>query len=154
MPNLAKNKIFINTFLLIILVELLSFLGYYYPLVNSLAFFVIVILTISISLYRLEYDLYMLLAELFIGSFGYLFYFDLNGTKISLRLGLWLVVMSVWLAKIATDWLKTKKINFNFLNNRALAPLEILLFFIGWGLLNGLLSGNSLSNIFFDFNNL
>jgi len=153
MPNLFKDKIFANTLLLIILAELLSFLGYYFSAVNTFVFFATLILVLIISLYKLEYGLYILLTELLIGSFGYLFYFDLNGAQISLRLGLWLVVMSVWLAKIILEWLKTKQLNFTWLKSRRNAPFIILLIFIGYGLLNGRLNGNSLSNIFFDANN-
>ena len=153
MTNLSENKIFTHTFFLIVLAELLSFLGYYYSAINSLAFFIIVILTILISLYRLEYGLYILLTELVIGSFGYLFYLDINGMQISLRLGLWLAIMSVWLAKTVLEWLKNKNLTIDFLKFGSAAPLVCLLIFVGWGLANGLVNGNSLSNIFFDANN-
>lgn len=146
------NTIFKNTFFLIVLAELLSFLGYYYPAVNSSAFFLIVILTIFASLKRLEYGLYILLAELFIGSFGYLFYFESGGLKISIRLALWLIVMSVWLAKITVNWIKTKKLSANFLKSEHRFYFAGLLIFIVWGLANGFLNGNSPDNIFFDFN--
>ncbi len=153
MSSSQKNKIFRNTFFLIILAELLSFLGYYYPEANGLAFFLIVILTISVSLYRLEYGLYILFTELFIGSFGYLFYFAAEGFTISVRLALWLIVMSVCLAKIIIQPLKTKRLNLDFIKFREFSPFMVLFIFIGWGALNGWLNSNSLSNIFFDFNN-
>ena len=148
-----KNKIFRDTFFLIILAELFSFLGYYYPWVNTLAFFIVIILTVGISLYRLEYGIYILLAELFIGSFGYLFYFAYGGFTISIRVALWLIIMSVWLVKIIVNWLRTKKLSVDFFKSSWFIPVMVLWFFIGWGLINGLLNGNSLSNIFFDFNN-
>lgn len=153
MHDLSKNKILTYTFFLIILAELLSFLGYYYPLINSLALFIIVILTVFISLYRLEFGLYILLTELLIGSFGYIFYLDINGTQISLRLALWLTIMSVWLTKTILEWLKTKKLTIDFLRFGSIAPLVCLLIFVGWSLINGWVRGNSLSNIFFDANN-
>lgn len=153
MADLFKNKIFTNTLLFLILAELLSFLGYYYPPVNSLIFFLIIILTIGASLYRLEYGLYVLFAELFIGSFGYIFYFDSGQAKISIRLALWLIIMSVWLAKIIMDWLRVKSTPIIFSEPRRLTFFILLFLFIAWGLINGLLSGNSPGNIFFDFNN-
>lgn len=154
MSNLIQNnKIFTNTFFLIILAELLSFLGYYYSSVNSLTFFVIVILVLVLSLYRLEYGLYVLLAELLVGSFGYLFYFTTGGSQVSIRVALWLIIMSVWLAQTIIKSIKIKKIELDFFRS-AYSPYFLILFiFIGWSLISGLLNGNSLSNIFFDSNN-
>src|SRR3990167_2098650 len=148
------NKNFRLIFLLILLAELLSFLGYYYQIINWLAFFGLVILTLILTLRRLEYGLYILLTELFIGSFGYLFYFESGGLKISIRLALWLIIMSVWLAKAILSSLKTKRLNSNFLKSDYFNYFLILFIFMAWGLINGLLNNNYLSNIFFDFNNL
>lgn len=138
------------TILLIILSELLSFLGYYLPILNSICFFAIIILTAGLSLYKFRYGLWIILTELFIGSFGYLFYFEYGGLKISIRLALWLVVMSIWLAKIVLDILKNKKLPALNLKSNYLNYFSILFIFIIWGLLNGY--HNSPSNVFFDFN--
>ncbi|MDD4901151.1 MAG: O-antigen ligase family protein [Patescibacteria group bacterium] len=148
-----KNKFFTITFLLLVFSELLSFLGYYHPIINSLAFFLVIISTIFFSLRRLEYGLYVLLAELFIGSFGYLFYFESGGIKISLRLALWLVIMSVWLAKFAGDWLRTKKFPLVWKKNSYAFYCLALAIFVCWSLINGFLQANLPGNIFFDFNN-
>ena len=152
MPGLFKNKIFTDTLLLLILAELMSFLGYYYSIVNTAIFFLIAIAAVIISLYRLEYGFYILFAELFIGSFGYLFYFDLGQTKISLRLALWLAIMSVWLAKVITDWLKNKKNPATPLPLRRLMNFVLLFIILAWGVINGFLNNNLSNNIFFDFN--
>ena len=142
-----------NIFLFIILAELLSFLGYFYQGVNFLAFFGIALLTLILSLSRLKYGLYILLAELFTGSFGYLFYFESGGLKISLRLALWLIVMSVWLAKTLLEWIKTKKLSIIFFKSSYFSYFLILFIFIAWGVVNGLANKNSFGNLFFDFNN-
>jgi len=92
---MSNNRIFKITFLLIITAELLSFLGYYWQIINFICFFIIALLALILSLRRPEYGLYILLTELFIGSFGYLFYFENGGFKISSRIALWLIVMSV-----------------------------------------------------------
>ena len=146
------NKNLRLVFLLIISAEILSFLGYYWQMINFLTFFAVTILALIISLRRLEYGLYILLAELFIGSFGYLFYFETGGLKISLRLALWLIIMSVWLAKTAVSWAKTKQLNVAFLKSNYFNYFFVLFIFISWGVVNGFFNGNSLSNIFFDFN--
>ncbi|MBU1421187.1 O-antigen ligase family protein [Patescibacteria group bacterium] len=77
--------------------ELFSLFGYLLPDFRQIAFFVIVALTLILSLKNLKYGVLIMFAELFIGSKGYLFYFEHSGLIISIRIALWLVIMSVWL---------------------------------------------------------
>jgi len=49
-----------NIILFIILAEILSFLGYYFQPINFIAFFAIILLTLVLSLRKLEYGLYIL----------------------------------------------------------------------------------------------
>jgi hypothetical protein len=138
------NKTFKTTLLFLALIELLSFLGYYSPIVNKIGFFVILIIALVLALTKLEYGVYLLLAELFVGSKGYLFYFDYGGAIISLRIGLFLVIMGVWL--------------YNQLKNKSLSTKSVPSYYwpiflaIAWGMLYGFLRGNSFNNIFFDAN--
>ena len=77
-----------------------------------------------ISLLRLEYGIYILLTELFIGSKGYLFYYELGGFNISIRITLWLIVLAVWLIHAIKSYenhrfvpqILQKKIQIKFLN--------------------------------------
>lgn len=147
------KKTFKYTFLFIFLAELFSFFGYLLPAFNKAAFLIIALVALILSLYKMEYGVWILLAELFIGSKGYLFYFDQGGFTISVRMALWLIVMSVWLAKVSVGWLKTKKTEIQFLKSPYFPYFFILFIFIGWGVINGVLKHNDLSNIFFDFNN-
>ncbi|MFH1662231.1 MAG: O-antigen ligase family protein [Candidatus Falkowbacteria bacterium] len=147
-----SSSIFKKTFLFLILAELLSIFGYLLPNFNKSAFFAIVLLTLILSFIKLEYGIFIILAELFIGSKGYLFFFDFNGSIISIRIALWLVVMSVWLSKIIINLIKTKKIEIEFLKSSHLKYFSILFLFIIWGIINGFLNNNEFSNIFFDFN--
>ena len=149
----TSTKNYKNIIFIIILAEILSFLGYYYQPVNFIAFFVIAILTFVLSLRRLEYGLYILLTELLIGSFGYLFYFETGGFKISLRIALWLIIMSVWLASAIIKLAKTKKLELAFFRSSYLFYFIALAIFIVWGMISGLLQNNFLSNNFFDANN-
>ncbi|OGF21567.1 hypothetical protein A2316_03200 [Candidatus Falkowbacteria bacterium RIFOXYB2_FULL_38_15] len=108
-----------------------------------MAFLTVLFLTLVLSLKKLEYGIYILLAELFVGSKGYLFYFDFGGTSVSLRIGLFLIIFSVWL--------------YNRLKNKDLSlKLDkkwwILFAFIVWGFIWGVLRGNSFHNVFFDAN--
>lgn len=138
---------------LIILAELWSFLGYFYPLASITAFFIVSALTITLSIYKLEYGLYILLTELFIGSFGYIFYWPAGKATVSLRIALWLIIMSIWAVKKIKQSIRTKKISIDFLNSSYFKYFAVLLAFIIWGVINGRLNGNALSNIFNDFNN-
>jgi len=151
-------------FLFIILAELFSLFGYLLPDFRQIAFLVIIFIVLILSLQKLEYGILILLAELFIGSKGYLFYFEYDGMMISIRIALWLIIMAVWLGGVIIGW-TGKSIN----NNkgcftiggilRRLAPQDniikyyiILFAFIVWGVVNGFLNHNEFSNIFFDFN--
>lgn len=137
------GKYFKTSLLFISLTLILSFFAYLFPPFNKIAFFIILGLTLILALEKLEYGLYVLLAELFIGSKGYLFYFDAGGISISLRIALFLVIMAVW----TYGRLRTRNFKFNL--NRW---YWILFAFIGWGFIWGLIRGNSFQNLFFDFN--
>jgi len=146
------DKRFRLIFLFIILAEIISFAGYLFPAINAPAFFIIILLALALSLYRLEYGLAILLAELFIGSKGYLFYFTSNGLTISLRIALWLIIISVWLGQTINSWIKNKKLEINFCHSSYFSYFVILFLFIFWGIINGWLNHNEPSNLFFDFN--
>jgi len=137
------EKYFKTSLLFISFALILSFIAYFFPLFNKVAFFVILGLTLVLTLEKLEYGIYILLAELFIGSKGYLFYFDAGGTSVSLRIALFLIVMAVWLYRII------EKRDFKFNLNKW---YWILFAFIAWGFIWGFIRGNSFQNLFFDFN--
>jgi len=140
------------TFLFLLFVELASFYASFFPKFNVIVFFVISIAIFLISLTRLEYGVYALLAELFVGSKGYLFYFNAGGINISLRMALFAAIFAAWLIKLIRDEsfrgssaVILKKNDFIF--------FYILLFVvIGWGIINGILNGNRVTNIFLDAN--
>jgi O-antigen ligase len=149
------GKYFKTSLLFISLALILSFVAYFFPLFNKVAFFVILCLTLILTLEKLEYGLYILLAELFIGSKGYLFYFDSGSVSVSLRIALFLVVMSVWLTK----WVIAKKksplhppFSKGELKGDLMKWYWILFVFIAWGFVWGIVRGNSFQNVFFDFN--
>ncbi|MDD5043303.1 MAG: hypothetical protein PHD51_01385 [Patescibacteria group bacterium] len=139
------GKYFKITTLTLLFIELLSFLGYLFTPLNHLFFFLIIIITLILSLRKPEYGIFILLGELFVGSKGYLFFFEYNGIIISLRIALFLVVMSVWFWQL----LKTKKILFR--ESKLFWPYILIFLAIGWGIVNGLLR-NEFSAAFFDAN--
>ncbi|MDD5071793.1 MAG: O-antigen ligase family protein [Patescibacteria group bacterium] len=162
-------------FLFIFLAELFSIFAFLLPNFGTAAFFAITALVLVLSVIKVEYGILILLAELFIGSKGYLFYFESGGTAISIRIALWLIVLAVWLGKFLVNWARNKQrpelelgeknIYFHYFPPKAGQPLAdiisrqrrvslwlILFLFIAWGVVNGFLNHNDFGNIFFDFN--
>ncbi|MFH1564832.1 MAG: hypothetical protein ABIC82_03205 [bacterium] len=90
------NKTFRTTLALIISFELFSFCGYLRPDLNRMFFIGLVLVFLLICLNRMDIGVYILLAELFIGSKGYLFYYDFGGFTLSIRIAFWLIIMGVW----------------------------------------------------------
>ena len=151
------NKIFNNNgkliLGLIILAELFSIFTLYVPLFNNLAVVLIALLALILTLYRLDYSVLLLLVELFIGSKGYLFYFEAQGVQVSLRIILWLIVLTVWAVSFVSRWLKTKEFPWPKVKKFPFFWIcGALGFLVVFGLLNGFLRGHDFSNLFFDFN--
>lgn len=135
------------------LVESLSFAGYLYPLVNQTAFILIFISAVIFSLKDLKYGFYLVFAELLIGGQGYLFHFGENGSDISVRIALWVAVMSVYLAKAASTGIFNEGSSYLKRFKRTELPyFGVLFLFVMWGICNGAINGNGFSNIFLDAN--
>ncbi|NUM25382.1 MAG: O-antigen ligase family protein [Candidatus Buchananbacteria bacterium] len=140
------EKTFIVIVGLLLATEIMSFLGQLYQPLNLVGFFIIIIAAAVVSFKKLEYGIYLILAELCIGGKGYLFSFGLNSSAISIRMALFLILFSVWTAiKI-----KNKKIGFT-LNKKFLIPYSLLALTICYGIINGFLH-NQTSSVIFDFN--
>lgn len=146
-------KHFKFTLLLIIILEFLSLFAFLYPFLNKIFFVFILAMVLILSLRKLEYGVSVIIAELIIGSKGYLFSFDFGSFSLSIRIGLFAVVIAVWAGKILFEFIKTKKIKIEFLNSKLAPPFILLFAFIIWGVALGILRGNLFSNSFFDFNN-
>lgn len=134
------------TILFVILVEIFSFCANLYPLFNSICFGVILFVVLFLTLEKLEYGVYIMLAELMIGSQGYLFSLDLNGLNLSIRIGIFLIVMTVWLVKAVSEK------RFPLYKHKLFWPYIALGVFILMGIVLGKYYGNSASNLFFDVN--
>lgn len=153
--KLNLKKIFLLSSLFFAL-ELVSGAGFFWPIINSIFFFVLVITIFIVSLKNLEYGLVFVLAELIVGSKGYLFFLPLgNGFLLSLRLVVWSVFMLIffyhlikqlYLKGLAAEYVQNIK-NFIFLR-----PFIFLMITVFTGLISALIYGNSINNIFLDFN--
>jgi hypothetical protein len=147
-----QRKIILLILASFVLLEAFSFLSYYFSVINLIIFSFVVLLALFLAIYKIEWSFYILLAELFSNSMGYIFYLESGGFKLSLRIALWLVIIAVWLAKFLLEifnnkkevWLRYKKIPYfrNWL---------YLFLFIALGLIVGIIK-NGFSDAFFDFN--
>lgn len=146
-----KNKIFF-IFLFSFLIETISLVSFNFKFLNFALFFLLLAGFIFICFYDSILSIYFLLAEIFINSMGYLFYYESQGFKISLRIAWWLVFLAVFLAKFLINYLKNRKEELDKFKNLTFSKnLLLLSFFILLSLVIGLLR-NSFADAFFDFN--
>lgn len=152
------NKFFSHPFrfslLLILFTEILSLCGFLLDDFGRLAFLILAAAIYLATLIRLEYGILILLVELFIGSKGYLFYFDYNGIDISIRMVIWLAVMSVWASNVITLSINSRQRPRLALLRSAFLPFYFMLALtISFGIASAFLVRTPLTDIFFDLNN-
>lgn len=146
MQNLFHPKTILKLTALFCGIYLLSYLGYLFPILNAVIFWIIIIGTAILSFKKLEYGVLIVLSELFIGGRGYLFSFNFLGFVVSLRLALFILVFLIWFfAYRSIDKYKFAKSNF-FL------PFALLTLLIIFAAGRGIYFGHNIKNIFFDLN--
>lgn len=149
---LNKKKQILFIFLICFLLEAISFVSFNFSYLNYTIFFVLSFLILVLSIYKLEWGMYLVLGEVFLNAMGYLFYFENSGFKISLRMSFWLVFMSVFLAKIIIKIFRDKKIIIKLFNSLI---FKNNFFYLAFFILSALIFGfirNSFSDVFLDFN--
>lgn len=134
------------TFLFIFLLEILSFYGWLIPRVGDIVFILTVLGVLALSLKDLRYGIAITFAELIIGSQGYLVSFGVGDLALSLRIGIFLAVMTATALSILRD----RKIE--FLSSKYRWWLLLILGVIINATLRGLYSANGWANVFFDGN--
>ncbi len=145
-----KPLVFLTAFLG---VELFSFLAFLFPLFGKVFFVVIVLLAIFLTIKNLEYGLLLLFAELITGSKGYLFFYEWPQFTLSIRIALFLTVMTIFFVKNIYFAVKTKAcpILAFFRNDNFKYFLPLFLFII-FAFANGFWNHNGFSNIYQDVN--
>ncbi len=131
----------------IFVAEIFSFLSFYFESLRPFIFLILALAFLLICLYRFELGVYIALIEIFVGSLGSLFFGEIAGVNLSIRMILWIILLAVWIIKYLPRIKKAKIFRSKYLY--FLIPLFLL---IAWGLLSGYLNNHTLSNIFFDFN--
>ncbi len=148
---IKKRKSILLISFLFLAISLISLVSFYSPFLNSLLFLIIVLLAIFLAFYRFHWSLYLVLGELFLNSMGYIFYLESWGLKISIRMALWAIVISVFIIKISLSFIKNRSNFFKELFNFPEAKnLLYLALFIVWALAWGLIN-NSPMDAFSDF---
>lgn len=146
-----NQNAFRTTVLFVLFFEILSFLTYSLKIFfdfNSIVFFLIVAGVFLISLYKLKYGLFIAIAELIIGSKGYLFALSIGHLSISIRIGIFCVVMFAWLVWVS----RARSIGATVTlikQNKVLLLLALVYLF---GIVSSIFNHNSFSNIFLDAN--
>jgi O-antigen ligase len=139
-----------------VLLELISLLGFFNPVLMNWAFVVSLLAMLVISSLNLRLGLLIVLAELIVGSKGYLLFFEYSGQMLSWRIGLWAIFMLVFavffIKSLVKEGKKSEYIKrikaFPYLKHYLVLAVALIL-----GLLWALMYRHSLSNIFLDFNN-
>lgn len=139
-------KNFFLFFSIFALFELLSLITFLFPALRPLTFFLIISLVFTLSLWRLEYGLLSVIGELFIGSKGYLFSLPVGQVTLSIRMALFLIILGVWIFN------KVQSREFSCFKKRIVWAYLLFFVFLAFGVLHGLLGGNTPSNVFFDVN--
>jgi hypothetical protein len=136
----------------IILLELFSALGYFYPIIGTIAFVVGCLIVAWLAIRRLEWGLYVLAADLLISSKGYLLSLDLAGFKLSWRIGIWLVIMAVWSIQLLLALYRRQSWPREVWQRLKTSGWLVLLIMMIFATINAWWRGNQLTNIFFDAN--
>lgn len=143
-----SSKFFYCSALLLGAAELLSRMVFFSPLANTVATAIIAALVLTATLYRLEWGVLAVIAELMIGGKGYLFSFPIGHGQISLRMILFLIVISVWMSRWLLSGLQHTRWQQELLRHTLPATFAVI---VALGVGQGLLRYSS-SQVFFDAN--
>ena len=137
-----KNDSWVFAFAVVAMtsIELLSFLSFVYPVISLPALVLGWFGVFIASLYRPKWGIYILFAELFMGSRGHL----LEWNFLSLRLVVFTAVFAAWVI----DRVRNRE----WRSPKLPRTYWILLIIIVFAAARGYFVGNGLSNIFFDAN--
>lgn len=155
MLKLKINRRIILFIAAFIAIDVLSYLALLSSGLNKVIFIILTLACFLISIYRLEYGLLMVLAELIIGSMGHMFVFSLGGYNLPIRMALWGVVMAVFSVSFVWQLIKKGKESryLKKIKDFSLLKYFILLAFAAViGLINAFLRGHAFGLIFNDFN--
>lgn len=148
-----KNPLFY--LIIFVLIELLSYFSLINNDLNLIVFYLLSLVVLILSIYKLEYGLLAVFGELLIGSMGRMFVIDFYGLDLSIRMSFWLLVMLVFFGKFIWS-IKNSGQNSPYL--KALKDFHFKYYFLIiaslsiMGIVNGFILGNETGLILNDAN--
>lgn len=139
--NERNLKLLWTAFGCIIITEILSYVSFLYPPAQAPVFFAAVLAAAIVTIKNLRWGILLLLAELAVGSQGYLLSWEAGG-RISLRMALWIIIMAVWLAGELVNLLRGKNILTKYARLEFWKPLAALVIALLIGGIVGWLGSN------------
>lgn len=148
MKTLFSYTLFKRTILWAVFFELISYGAHIVPQFETFAASIVLFVIALVTLEDYRYGIYIALAELVMGSQGYLLSLDVVGTAISIRMGIFLVLVSTGIIHCLRHIRSIQK--------NVKEPLWLWYTFaaaaVVFGIINGMYRGNNFSNILFDAN--
>ncbi len=153
---MEKNSLLINwrkvglICLSFFVLEWLSFYSFFDIYRQNIITAIVAIFFLGAAYFNMSLALLVAAAELLVGSQGYLLSFVIGGTSISLRIIIWLIIMSV----AVVDYMRRPNFYKSKLKNKNhLVFIGSILFLLLWGSLVAIWRKVSYVNLFFDANN-
>jgi hypothetical protein len=115
-------------------------------MIGNVIFIGILAVALICSMRDLRYGVGMMIAELIIGSHGYLISFATDGLSISLRMGLFMVIVTV----AAVQAVRERSLR--VYQSPVFLPFVALAACLVYALIRGIAMGNGFANVFFDAN--
>lgn len=145
--NFENNKLLGSlTIASLVLIELISIMGWRWPLFGSIATIFLVLMWLIIASRYLPLAIVWLMTELITGSFGYYVSFNIGSIELSLRFCLFLAAFSVMLYRIASD-------RHHVIFRHPWSWWYVgAIFALVWASARGYYNWNSLANLFLDLN--
>lgn len=124
---------------------LLSFLGHKILILNTTIFLALCAAIIFLAIKKFHLAVGLAFLELILSSFGRIFFLDIYGSQITLRMALFVIIIGVWIVRQGIGY------SAQGLGQQSLYYVP-LFFAVAWGFIRGLLRGNDLDNVFADTN--
>ena len=151
---MSQKKCFLLYIVLFFAMYVLSFLGYYAPLLRELTFLFIILITSIIAWHKTWWGVLIILAELLVGSQGHLFDVQLTYMTLSIRMGLFLTLLTVIFIKTLVSLKNNTHLWLQRLNASIPQYWYVFLLFVSivWGIIWGIYQKNNPLSLYQDAN--
>ncbi|MFA5853759.1 MAG: O-antigen ligase family protein [Patescibacteria group bacterium] len=147
-PEAVTRRLPLFVFFFCAALEALSYWGWHAPEIRVSVLAMLAIGAVVLAFLDLRWLFALVLVEMVIGSHGRLFFGELGGFSLSLRMALFAILVLGWLAHAARGCARI----LHFRHAHVTAPLLLLIIAITFSVLRGLSKGASFGEIFSDAN--